>query len=410
MARLRYHQTFRPRTIACRPLTSRARSSSRTSAPALAHDRTRCGHWPGRAVLVGGAGQAHGASRCLAPWATASARRGRRQAGTLALLSASRISLGAAHQPRPAPAALARPPQADPQLHLRRPGAGAAHHHLLPALRVAPVWHRQPVRRRHAARSGVEQAQFLARVHGAWSSAPSAVRRAEASAFLDRKQALLAERYPDASLPSCRSGATCDCRAAAAPTGLGSGRRARSSPGRGRTSSRRRQMPAWVPCGGFAGLVAYDDRHASRADGRAQRRAPASRRISPCAPRRLPTAPSPRFAIVLDLPVERARPRAGCDEDTGIELRDITICAAHRPRPQAARDRRARGAARAAAEDGRAGFKPPWFVVPRLRGLGDRTHAAGDAVDRDEHRRDLQPAVAARSSARCSFGQMLCSS
>ncbi len=50
-----------------------------------------------------------------------------------------------------APAAVARPPEADPVVHLRRAGPGASHHRLLRALRAAAVQHGQLVRRANAA-------------------------------------------------------------------------------------------------------------------------------------------------------------------------------------------------------------------------------------------------------------------
>ena len=172
-----------------------------------------------------------------------------------------------------------------------------------------------------------------------------------------------------------------------------------------RTSMPPEALPAWVPCGGFAGLVAYaldrsgpsdggrrdgGDRAERGRPGRARRGAARWRVASLC-------------AIVLDLPVNEytvARLR----EDTGIELRDISAM------------RGRNGASRAAARvlgrrDAQPAIRPPEHVgepaaqaavgrVHRVRRLGDRPPRHGDAVDRHEHRRDLQPAVAARRSAR----------
>ena len=119
-----------------------------------------------------------------------------------------------AHRPRPKrQSAVARPPQADPLLHLRRPRAGAAHHHLLPGVRrcscSAASASTSSTRGSGAA---VEQAQFLARstAHRARAHAAPRPRRARSSSA-NRRCSPSAIR--DASLAIVPVGRTCDAEA-----------------------------------------------------------------------------------------------------------------------------------------------------------------------------------------------------
>jgi hypothetical protein len=111
-------------------------------------------------------------------------------------------------------------------------------------------------------RSGVDQSQFLAR-----STAMEIGRlrsEEEAGTFLAAKQALLAERNPDASLAIVPVGRTCDLPGPVVPTG-------RLQPSRTITAGPWSHLeppavvPDWVPCGGFAGAGGLRDRRARRA-------------------------------------------------------------------------------------------------------------------------------------------------
>lgn len=104
-------------------------------------------------------------------------------------------------------------------------------------------------------RTAVEQAQFLARTCAIELARLSG--EADVTAFLDRKQTALATRYPGASLAMVPVGRTCP--AGESPTAASPLRPARmTSAGPWLHLEPPRQIPAWVPCGGFAGLVAYN--------------------------------------------------------------------------------------------------------------------------------------------------------
>ena len=169
-------------------------------------------------------------------------------------------------------------------------------------------------------RTAVDQAQFLARTCAIELARLSG--DADVAAFLDRKQMALATRYPGASLAMVPIGR--NCPAAEAPAVASPLRPSRmSSAGVWSHLEPPRQIPAWVTCGGFAGLVAYD----VRAGGAASQTQLAIRAAV------FADGATPRFAVVLDLPVDEST-AARMREETGIELRDIS---ATDPRPQSAR-------------------------------------------------------------------------
>ena len=206
-------------------------------------------------------------------------------------------------------------------------------------------------------RGGADQAQFLAR-----STAMEIGRLRsddEAAAFLGAKQTLLAERNPDASLAIVPVGRTCDLPGPAVPTG-------RLQPSHTITAGPWSHLeppdaiPDWVPCAGFAGLVAY----AIETPGTA---ASANSGIRPGQPTylvvratALAEGPSPHFAIVLDLPVNEYTARR-LNEDSGVELRGVTITSRSGASPQPARP--GARAVQLAGADEESRFKPPFFVV-----------------------------------------------
>jgi sigma-B regulation protein RsbU (phosphoserine phosphatase) len=161
-------------------------------------------------------------------------------------------------------------------------------------------------------RTAVEQSQFLARTCAIELARLSS--EADVTAFLDRKQAALA------MVPLGRS-----CPAAEAPGVASALRPARpTSAGPWPHLEPPRQIPAWVTCGGFAGLVAYDVPRASGAGPQTQLAIRAAVFADGAAP---------RFAVVLDLPVDEST-AARMRDETGIELRDISATV---PRPPSAR-------------------------------------------------------------------------
>ncbi len=203
--------------------------------------------------------------------------------------------------------------------------------------------------------SGIEQAQFLARTTAIELGRIANLE--DAQAYLQRKQALLATRYPEASLVIVPAGRTC--------TGVDTG-----------TTSPRLQptraiavgpwphveppdtVPQWVACSGYSGLIAYTvRRNGASAQTQGTRAASGSTYLA------VRTAvfaegPTPRFAIVLDLPLNEqtvTRMRA----ETGITLLGVTASPNFAP-PQLARaDARIIQLGRASG-DGR--FELPWVV------------------------------------------------
>ena len=206
-------------------------------------------------------------------------------------------------------------------------------------------------------RGGADQAQFLAR-----STAMEIGRLRsddEAAAFLGAKQTLLAERNPDASLAIVPVGRTCDLPGPSVPTG-------RLQPSHTITAGPWSHLeppdaiPDWVPCAGFAGLVAY----AIETPGTAASASSGIRLGQPTylvvRATALAEGPSPHFAIVLDLPVNEYTARR-LNEDSGVELRGVTITSRSGASPQPARP--GARAVQLAGTDEESRFKPPFFVV-----------------------------------------------
>jgi phosphoserine phosphatase RsbU/P len=206
-------------------------------------------------------------------------------------------------------------------------------------------------------KGGMDQAQFLAR-----STAMEIGRlrsEEEAEAFLAAKQALLAERNPDASLAIVPVGRTCDLPGPTVPAG-------RLQPARTITAGPWPHLeppeviPDWIPCGGFAGLVAYsiDEPGATTAAATAGIRTGQPTYLAVRATA-LAEGASPHFAIVLDLPVNEYMARR-LNEDSGVELRGITVISRGGATPQHARP--GARAVQLSGNDEESRFKPPFFV------------------------------------------------
>jgi phosphoserine phosphatase RsbU/P len=196
-------------------------------------------------------------------------------------------------------------------------------------------------------RTAVEQAQFLARTCSIELARLSG--EADVEAFLERKQTALATRYPGASLAMVPVGRTCP--AAEAPAAASPLRPSRmASAGPWPHLEPPPEIPAWVTCAGFAGLVAYDVARGAGVGAQTQLAIRAAV---------LADGKTPRFAVVLDLPVDEST-AARMREETGIELRDIS---ATDPRPQPSRD----GARLVALSSGDAAqqrrLQPSWVAM-----------------------------------------------
>ena len=202
-------------------------------------------------------------------------------------------------------------------------------------------------------RSAVEQAQFLAR-----SCATELARLAsdaEVETFLERKQATLATRYPEASLVliPVAVGRSCPSAEPARPSGLRPSRPVVVGPWPHLEPPV--QLPDWVPCAGFGGLIAYAVPGAADVGATTTEAELAVRAAV------LADGTSPRFAILLDLPVNEAA-AARLREDSGIELRDISV-SLKGPLPQVARaGARRMPVAPASSADPRR-FQLPWVAL-----------------------------------------------
>jgi serine phosphatase RsbU (regulator of sigma subunit) len=178
-------------------------------------------------------------------------------------------------------------------------------------------------------RSLVDQAQFLAR-----TSAIELDRADSAGDLrerLTRKQANLRSRYPDASLAVLPASRTC---ASEVPGTDGPDLPAEPLvAGPWPHLPPPTQLPRWIGCSGFAGVMAYWvgppgalNTAAARSNGTRLRtdRDTAGRTRLFVRAVALPDGPAPRYAVVLDVPVSdlvalRLR------EETGIELRGISV-------------------------------------------------------------------------------------
>jgi phosphoserine phosphatase RsbU/P len=168
-------------------------------------------------------------------------------------------------------------------------------------------------------RTSTDQAQFLARTVAIEVGRLS--RDSDVAAFLERKQNTLETRYSGASLalvPVSRA-----CPGAETPAVAPELRLARAlAAGPWHHAIPPASVPNWVPCTGFTGVVAHNA---------AQRGAAPQTQLAVRASAFASSA-SPRYAVVLDLPVDANTARR-LREETGIDLRAVS---AENPQPPAA--------------------------------------------------------------------------
>ena len=141
-----------------------------------------------------------------------------------------------------------------------------------------------------------------------------------------RTTGALAATYPGASLAVLRVDRACasDRRpdaATARPAPIAAGQWAHVDPPRA--------LPEWIGCSGFSGVMAYSS--AARRDRGTPREHVTLfvRAVS------LPDGPAPRFAVVLDVPIDEAVQQRLRD-DTGVGWREVTVTPGN-PAPQPAR-------------------------------------------------------------------------
>ena len=167
----------------------------------------------------------------------------------------------------------------------------------------------------------------------------------DVSAFLERKQAALATRYPEASIAVVPVGRGCPTAEPALVSAFQPSRPISVGPWTHLTAPER--LPSWVSCQGFAGLVAYSVPSEVAATQLVVRAAVFGE------------GKAPRFGVVLDLPVNEAT-AARLREDTGIELRDVST----RGVPPAPARAGARAVSLAPSPDSAGtGMRLPWVAM-----------------------------------------------
>jgi sigma-B regulation protein RsbU (phosphoserine phosphatase) len=155
--------------------------------------------------------------------------------------------------------------------------------------------------------SSLDQALFLARTSAV--ELGRLERHDDVAAFLGRKQAALATRYPEASLAVVPVGRGCPTAEPSRTSAFQPARAIAVGPWMHLAPPER--LPSWVSCQGFAGLVAYSVAPESAATQLVVRAAVFAE------------GTAPQFGVILDLPVNEST-AARLREDTGIELRDVS--------------------------------------------------------------------------------------
>jgi phosphoserine phosphatase RsbU/P len=156
-------------------------------------------------------------------------------------------------------------------------------------------------------RSLTDQARFVAQ------STAVEIQRAGgrgADAILARRQAATAERYPDASIAlvpvrrDCGSSTIPAAAVAPAPATVGPWRHTDPPP----------SVPEWVPCAGFAGVLAYS--HPRIEAARDEDTHLLVRGVA------FPDAPRPTYAVIVDI-IVNDQVRRQLREETGVELKNV---------------------------------------------------------------------------------------
>ena len=256
----------------------------------------------------------------------------------------------------------------------------------------------------------VEQAQFLART--------TAIELGRIRSR-DGGAGVLCNASSSCSRPAIRRRRSRSCRSAAPCAGGDAGAprlrlpRHASPPGRGRMSNRPTRFPQWVPCAGYAGLIAYAltpsagaGRSAQRPDLLAVRAAAFAR--GPVAALRRRSRPARRRADVSRL---RAKPASSCASHLGARPNGRGAVSRREP----ARARSARPADAGRTSSSRRGSCSPSSPTGRPARPGTRRVSIGMSIgeiyDRlsPSWRRPDRHAASARSSSSWSSSSACCS-
>jgi serine phosphatase RsbU (regulator of sigma subunit) len=213
-----------------------------------------------------------------------------------------------------------------------------------------------------------EQAQFLAKTTAIELARAGA--RADLVERLERKQAAVESRFPEASLALVPVSRTCASDAPGVP--VARDLQAPVAVGTWPHLDAPTSVPDWVGCGGFSGLMAYwVDPPASAAESgapQAPRTGDGDRLADTGGHVRLfvravafPSSPAPPYAVVLDVPLnELAALRLR--EETGISLRGVTLMSGTATLPMPGRSR-TRPAERPPPDTtARSALQPTWVV------------------------------------------------
>jgi serine phosphatase RsbU (regulator of sigma subunit) len=182
-------------------------------------------------------------------------------------------------------------------------------------------------------RSVTEQATFLARAVA--MDVSQGLANGDVEDRLERKQHSFATRFPDASLAVVPVARTCasDVPGEPVPVPL----RHPQIAGPWSHVAPVEQLPRWIGCSGFSGLMAYWDGSPEALDktleilASRRRGQTASQDAEPAGETKLfvravalPEGPAPTFAVVLDLPINDLV-AVRLQEETGIELRGVAL-------------------------------------------------------------------------------------
>ena len=251
-------------------------------------------------------------------------------------------------------------------------------------------------------RSVTEQAQFLARSVAIDVSQGLSVGDVEDR--LERKQHAFSTRFPDASLAVVPVVRTCasDVPGQPVPVPL----RHAQIAGPWLHVAPVDELPRWIGCGGFSGLMAYwvgsPDALDKTLEALANRRRgqTSSQDAESVGDTRLfvravalPEGPAPTFAVVLDLPINELV-AVRLQEETGIELRGVGLLSGNeQARPILGR--RSLEASDAGVFLGHDVARPAQLGrLARLHRLANGPHRGRHAVIRHADRRNLRPAFA----------------
>ena len=217
---------------------------------------------------------------------------------------------------RQAPPALARPPQADPLVHLHRlrPGDAASSRSSCCAGCCCSTTSARTWCRAGCARSSDAGARFSRRARRSRSSAPAAATSPASSRGGRRTRRASSPGVSIAVVPRRTVRAPTEPRRRDSPS---DGDRRRRRPGPWAHVDPPAAMPAWIDCAGFTGVLAYfapAARRGRRADGHAHAGARRSR---------FPTSPRAGLRRGRRSAGRRRDPKQQLRSETGVELKSV---------------------------------------------------------------------------------------